>query len=89
MSCLRCQDLERAVEVKQREYSESLASAYYRISRKFAAYASVELERARNELEEHRLVCVSVVGQPAALAEVVRPRFTRQKLRGDWTKTAA
>lgn len=89
MSCLRCQDLERAIEVKQREYSEALASAYYRVSRRFAAYASVELERARNELEEHRWVCVSAVKQHAALATIVRPRFVQERPQGNWTETAA
>lgn len=63
MSCLRCQDLERALEIRQREYIEALASPYYRFSRKFAAYRSVELERAKNELEEHRSVCASVLEQ--------------------------
>jgi hypothetical protein len=89
MSCLRCQDLERALEVRQSEYSAALASPYFRVSRKFAAYFNVELERAKNELEEHRLVCVSAIKQPAALSAVARPRFAQEELRGVWTETAA
>ena len=88
MSCLRCQDLERALEVRQSEYSAALTSPYFRVSRKFAAYFNVELERAKNELEEHRLVCVSAK-QPAALSAVARPRFAQEKLQGVWTETAA
>lgn len=88
MSCLRCQDLERALETRQSQYSEVLASTYFWVSREFAAYLSVELERAKNELEEHRLVCVSVVKEPAALWCVARPRFAQEQLRGSWSETA-
>lgn len=59
MRCPRCHELERALQVKRGDYNEALASAYHRVNRKFAAYESVELERARNELEEHRHVCAS------------------------------
>jgi hypothetical protein len=89
MSCLRCQNLERALEIRQREYIEALASVYCRVSRKFAAYTSVELERARNELEEHRSVCVSARKQPAALVAVAMPRFAQEELRSDCAETAA
>jgi len=88
MSCVRCRDLERALEVRQTEYSDALASAYYRISRKFAAYVSVELERARNELEEHRSICNFAIRQPVALVAHALPRFAEKQL-GDRTKTAA
>lgn len=89
MSCLRCLDLERALDVWRSEYSEALASPYFRVSRKFAAYLSVELERAKNELEEHRLACVSAVKQPANLSAAACPRFAQEELRGVWTETAA
>ena len=89
MRCARCQNLEQALEIRQSEYNEALASTYFRVSRKFAAYISVELERARNELEEHRSVCVSAVKQPAASVELARPRFAPRELRGDYTLTAA
>ncbi len=89
MSCLRCRDLERALKDRQGEFSEALASAYFRVSRKYAAYLSVELEREKSELEEHRLVCVSAIKQPAALSTVARPRFAQEELRGTWTENAA
>ena len=89
MRCPRCQNLERALEIRQSEYNEALDSAYYRVSRKFAAYVSVELERARNELEEHRWVCVSAVKQPAVLAPVVLPRVAPEELRDEFTPAAA
>jgi hypothetical protein len=77
MKCERCQELEQAVQAMQGDYGEALASAFYRVNRKFAAYKSVELERARNELDEHRLVCGS-----AKRREPIRidglPAFMRQ-----------
>jgi hypothetical protein len=57
MICPRCHELERALQVVQCDYCEAVASTFYRISVKFAAYKRVELERAKNELEEHRLLC--------------------------------
>jgi hypothetical protein len=89
MRCARCQNLEQALEIRQSEFNEALASAYFRVSRKFAAYVSVELGRARNELEEHRSVCVSAVKQSAASVELARPRFAPDELRGDCTTGAA
>jgi hypothetical protein len=87
MRCLRCQNLEQALEVRQSEYNEALDSAYYRVSTKFAAYVSVELERARNELEEHRSVCVSAVKQSAVSAAIAR--FAPQELRDECAAAAA
>ena len=90
MGCIRCQDLERAVDALQSEYYAALESAYYRVSRKFAAYARVELENARNELDEHRLTCTFAVTQPRPLQAVAPPRFKRkEELRGDHVQTAA
>lgn len=89
MSCLHCQNLERALEVRRNNYCEALASPYLRVSRKFAAYLSVELERAKNELEEHRLTCVSAVKQPACLSAAASPRPAQGELRGSWIETAA
>jgi hypothetical protein len=58
MHCLLCENLERAFEARQKEYFESATLACYRVSRKFAAYKNVEMERARIELQEHQAVCV-------------------------------
>jgi hypothetical protein len=58
MDCLICRELERAFDMVRREYSEARSSAYYPISGEFAAVKNVDMERARYELEEHRLLCV-------------------------------
>ncbi len=68
MGCVVCENLERVFKTKQKEYIEACSAAYYRVSRKFAAYKNVDMERARNELEEHRLVCVSALKDSASSA---------------------
>jgi hypothetical protein len=57
MVCQSCLNLEQAFEARQREYIEASTLATYSVSKKFAAYMNVEMERALNELEEHRSVC--------------------------------
>jgi len=79
MSCIRCENLERALEARQREYIAALDSAYYRVSTKLVAYIRVELENTRNEREEHRSVCASAVTQPTLSQTVVLPRFARRE----------
>jgi hypothetical protein len=79
MSCIHCQNLERALEARHSEYIVALDSAYYRVSTKLVAYIRVELENTRNELEEHRSVCTSAVTQPTPSQTVVLPRFARQE----------
>lgn len=58
MECPVCRDLERAYDVVCTEYSDARSSACYPIIRKFAAVKNVDMERARYELEEHRLLCL-------------------------------
>jgi hypothetical protein len=59
MDCSICRDLTRAFEAGLSEYMEARSSACYRVSKKFAAKRNVDMQRARYELEEHRLVCAS------------------------------
>ncbi|MBZ5683335.1 MAG: hypothetical protein LAO24_24915 [Acidobacteriia bacterium] len=58
MGCLICKDLERALESRRRKYTEARCAAYYRVSTELAAKKLVDMERAKNDLEEHQLVCV-------------------------------
>jgi len=59
MECSICRSLARAFEAGLSEYIEARTSACYQVSKRFAAKKNVDMERARYELEEHRLVCVS------------------------------
>lgn len=61
MDCLICKVLERAFESKRSKYREARTAAYYRVSTELAAYKNVDMERARYDLEEHRLVCASAL----------------------------
>jgi len=59
MDCLICKDLERVFEFRHNEYVEARSAAYFRVSTEFAACKNVDKERAKSDLEEHQLVCVS------------------------------
>ena len=59
MGCSICKDLERALESRRSKYIEARSAAYYRVSRELAARKNVDMERAKSDLEEHRLACVS------------------------------
>lgn len=78
MHCRLCENLERALEARRSEYVESSSLAYYQVSKKFAAYKNVEMERARTELQEHRMVCLAAQNEPAPAA--VRPRLSKPEL---------
>jgi hypothetical protein len=57
VGCSICRKLEQAYEAVLGEYNEARSSAGYRISTRLAARKNVEMERAREELEEHRSRC--------------------------------
>jgi hypothetical protein len=59
MDCTICKDLERALESRRSEYMEARSAAYYQVSTELAALKNVDMERAKGDLEEHRLVCLS------------------------------
>jgi hypothetical protein len=61
MDCTICRDLERAYEAGLSEYIEARCSACYQASKSLAAKKNVDMERAKYELEEHWLACVSAV----------------------------
>ena len=75
MDCVKCRELKQTFEFKLGKYIEARSAAYYRVSTELAAHKNVDMERAKNDLEEHQLVCVSVVAkvrehldQPVTLA---------------------
>lgn len=67
MECQICRDLQQAYDAELREYIQARSSACFRVSKKFAAKKNVNMERARYELEEHRLRCV-FAGEPLVLS---------------------
>jgi hypothetical protein len=59
MDCLICKGLERAFESRRSQYIVARSAAYYQVSTELAACKNVDMERAKSDLEEHQLVCVS------------------------------
>jgi len=59
MDCPICKDLERALESTRSNYIEARSAAYYLVSTKLVARQHVNMERAKSDLEEHQLACVS------------------------------
>ena len=59
MDCLKCMNLEQALESRLSKYSEARSAAFYQVSPELAAKKKVDMERARNDLEEHQLICPS------------------------------
>jgi hypothetical protein len=67
MVCSICRNLERAYETGLNEYIQARSSVCFRLCTQFAARKNVDMERARYELEEHRLVCASAIRRASAL----------------------
>jgi hypothetical protein len=63
MDCSECKHLEEALEANLSNYKEARPAAYYRVSTELAAKKNVDMERARNDLEEHQLTCASAKSQ--------------------------
>ena len=61
MNCLECKHLKEAFESRLSKYIEARSAAYYRVSTELAAKKNVDMERAKNELQEHQSLCVSAV----------------------------
>lgn len=90
MHCLLCESLELAFEARRSEYIEATSLANYRISKRFAAYKNVEMERARTELEEHQSVCAFAVAASKSTSSTPLLRIARQeKLHGHPVGSAA
>jgi hypothetical protein len=70
MRCMLCRNLELAFEARRTEYIQASSLSSYHVSKKFAAYTNVEMERALMELEEHRSVCL-LAGNESAHMPVV------------------
>ena len=63
MDCLACKNLEEAFESGLSQYNEARSAAYYRVTTEFAARKNVDMERTRNDLQEHQLICASAKAQ--------------------------
>jgi len=57
--CPECEILNRVFESKLNGYLAARSAVLYRISTEFAAKQQVDMERAKDDMEEHRLSCHS------------------------------
>jgi len=55
--CPECDNLIRAFDSKVSKYLAARSAVFYRISTEFAAKQQVDMERAKNDKEEHLLIC--------------------------------
>src|SRR5689334_16894248 len=56
-NCLECKNLKLVYESKLTRYLAARSAVLYRISTEFAAKQQVDMERARNDMEEHLSTC--------------------------------
>jgi hypothetical protein len=90
MYCQLCRNLEQAFESTRSAYVEASSLASFQVSRRFAAYLNVEMERALIELQEHRSTCRSSVNETAGLPALAQHRRAPQEvLRSTPVGTAA
>lgn len=55
--CLECKDLDRVLKLTLASYLAARAAPFYRVCTDIAAKKEVDMERAKSDLQEHRLVC--------------------------------
>jgi hypothetical protein len=56
-NCRECEHLNRVYGSKLAKYRAARCAVFYRISTEFAAKQQVDMERAKNDMEEHLLTC--------------------------------
>ena len=57
MDCLECRSLDRIFRKQLVLYLEARSAPFYRVSPKLAARQRVDMERAKNDMEEHLFAC--------------------------------
>jgi hypothetical protein len=61
MDCLKCVHVEQVFQSRVVDYCEVRSAAFYQVSTELAAKKNVDMERARYDMEEHRLICPRVM----------------------------
>ena len=57
LRCSQCRELDRVLRRKLAQYAEACSSPFYQVTKELAARSQVNMERARNDLREHLLIC--------------------------------
>ena len=77
MDCVKCMNLEQVFESRLSKYCEDRFSSFYRVSTELAAKNQVDMERARNDLEEHQSTCDWLRHQ--GISEMFRDKMTKKQ----------
>jgi hypothetical protein len=56
-NCPECENLKQIFESKLSAYLAARSAVLYQISTEFAARQQVDMERAKNDVEEHLSIC--------------------------------
>ena len=56
-NCPECESLNQVFESKLTAYLAARSAVLYQISTEFAARQQVDMERAKNDMEEHLSIC--------------------------------
>jgi hypothetical protein len=56
-NCPECESLNQVFESKLNGYLAARSAVLYQISTEFAAKQQVDMERAKNDMEEHLSIC--------------------------------
>jgi hypothetical protein len=83
MDCLECRNLDRTFQRKLAMYLAARSAPFCQVSTKIAARKRVDMERAKNDMEEHLLACpFAVKASGPEKAEVISPsRDSNSRLR--------
>ena len=83
MDCLKCRSLDHIFRKQLVLYLEARSTPFYRVSPKLAARQRVDMERAKNDMEEHLFICAEA-GQMshAGMAATLLALRTRARLLG-------
>jgi hypothetical protein len=79
MNCAPCNHLIRLFELRSAAYAKARAAPFYRVCTEIAARELVDMERARADLDEHRLVCRFALAPRSPVPWGCRERFPSQQ----------
>jgi hypothetical protein len=79
MNCLECAALDRDLNAALARYMAARSAVFYRVSTELAAMNQVDMERARANVQEHKLVChFGAEAGPTTDIEVENPGAVRR-----------
>ena len=72
MGCLVCENLKQVLDSKRSKYINAVCAPYYLVSMDVAAWRNVDIELAKSNLEDHRLLCAAAPTDLQATLRTIR-----------------